>query len=575
MNRLNHRFDICIIGGGMAGICAAIAAARQGAKVAIVQDRPMFGGNSSSEIRVHVCGADRHNEIKNVRETGILEEIRMENLRRNPQRSYSVWDMVLYEKMLLESNITYFLNCSCMDAKVNRSRIRSITAWQLTTYTFHTIEADIFADCSGDGVLAALTGALHRVGREARSEYNESIEPEVADSKTMGMTCFFMAKDMGSPQPFERPSWAYEYPTEESFPHRYHNWIEMGYWWIELGGEDDSIADTEKIRDELLKIVYGMWDHIKNHGDHGAENWALDWIQFLPGKRESRRYLGDHVLTQNDVEAEGRFEDRVAYGGWTMDDHAPAGFQHPGKPTIFHPSPSPYGISYRCLYSKNIDNLMFAGRCASASHAAMSSTRVMGTAACMGQALGTAAAMAIKYKISPRAVGKSHITELQQSLLHQDAYIPWVPMVFNDLTRRAVLKASSGDPEPLRDGINRPVGDDQHAWIGKAGDSVEYTWKDLRHVDRAVLILDSALHKNVQLSHLQHDDQLNHVPEEMVKDLRLEIRSGGNWQPWRDIDDNYQRLVRLDVGAEVDGVRVIFDSTWGAPQVRVFAFYME
>lgn len=575
MEKLKHKYDLCVIGGGMAGICAAISAARLGVKVALVQDRPMFGGNSSSEIRVHVCGADRHNAILNIRETGILEEIRMENLRRNPQRSYSIWDTVLYEKALVEPNIDYFLNCSCMDARMSGSKIKSITAWQLTTYTFHTIEADIFADCSGDGILASFTGALYRVGREARSEFGESIQPEVADSKTMGMTCFFQAKDVGTPQPFEPPSWAYSYPTEESFPHRWHGWIEMGYWWVELGGEDDSIADTEKIRDELLKVVYGMWDHIKNHGDHGAENWALDWIQFLPGKRESRRYIGDHVLTQNDIEAEGRFDDLVAYGGWTMDDHAPAGFRFPGKPTIFHPAPSPYGISYRCLCSKNIRNLMFAGRCASASHAALSSTRVMGTAASMGQALGTAAAFAIKHKLSPREVGNSHIRQIQQSLLYQDAYLPWIPMEFNDLTRRAVLRASTGDPEPLRDGINRPVGDNLHAWVGQVGDSVEYTWKDLRHVSATMLIVDSALHKNVQMSHLQNDSQLNHVPEEMIKDIRVEIRSGGAWQAWRSIRGNYHRQVRIDISAEVDGVKVIFDSTWGADKVQVYAFCLE
>jgi len=292
VNRLNHKFDLCVVGGGMAGLCAAISAAREGARVAIVQDRPVFGGNSSSEIRVHVCGADRHGQIPNMRETGIIEEFRMENLRRNPSRSFSIWDTVLYEKALLEPNITRFLNCSCLDAKMDGPRVKSITAWQLTTYTYHTIEADIFADCSGDGILAPLTGALYRVGREARGEYGESIEPEVADSKTMGMTCLFQAKDTGSPQPFEPPSWANDYPTDDSFPHRGHHWLEMGYWWVELGGEDDSIADTEKVRDELLKIVYGMWDHLKNHGDHGAENWALDWVQFLPGKRESRRYIG-------------------------------------------------------------------------------------------------------------------------------------------------------------------------------------------------------------------------------------------------------------------------------------------
>lgn len=559
----------------MAGLCSAVAAARGGAKVAIMQDRPVFGGNASSEIRVHVCGADRHNQIKNMRETGILEEIRMENLRRNPQRSFSIWDTVLYEKALLEPNITRFLNCSCLDAKMDGSRIRSITGWQTTTQTYQTIEADIFADCSGDGILAPLTGAQYRVGREARSEYNESIEPEVADKKTMGMTILFQATDTGTPQPFEPPSWAHDYPTEESLPPRNHKWYEMGYWWLELGGEDDSIYDTENIRDELLKTTYGMWDHIKNHGDHGAENYAIEWIQFLPGKRESRRYIGDHVLTQNDVEAEGKFDDIVAYGGWTMDDHHPAGFKYEGKPTIFHPAPSPYGISYRCLYSKNIENLMFAGRCASASHAAMSSTRVMGTASSMGQALGTAAAMAVRNGISPREVGKSRIRELQQSLLRQDAYLPWVKQEFSDLTRRATLRATSGDPEPLRDGMNRPVGENAHAWTGRVGDSIEYTWKDLHEVKSVSLVLDSALQKLVQLSYHQRDNQLTSPPEEMTKDLRVEIRSGGQWQPWKTIKGNHHRLLRTSIGAEVDGVRVIFDSTWGAEAVRVFAFWME
>lgn len=575
MTRLSHSFDVCVVGGGMAGVCAAVAAARGGAKVAIVQDRPVFGGNSSSEIRVHVCGADRHNKIPNMRETGILEEIRLDNLRRNPQRSFSIWDTVLYEKILLEPNIAHFLNCSVMDARTDGRCIRSVTGWQTTTQTYHTIEADIFIDCSGDAILAPLTGAQYRVGREARAEYNESIAPDVADRKTMGMTCLFQAKDVGVPQPFEPPSWAYDYPTDECLPYRGHKWLEMGYWWLELGGEDDSIADTEKIRDELLKIVYGMWDHLKNHGDHGAENWALDWIQFLPGKRESRRYVGDHVLTQNDIEAEGRFDDIVAYGGWTMDDHHPAGFRYPGKPTTFHPAPSPYGISYRCLYSRNVDNLMFAGRCASASHAAMSSTRVMGTASSMGQAVGTAAAMAARLGISPREVGGSHIRQLQQSLLRQDAYLPWVAQEFSDLTRRAVLKASSGDPEPLRDGINRPVKDDTHAWTGRIGDSIEYTWKDIRAVRSATLIVDSALHRLIQMSYHQRDDQLTRPPEELARDIRIEIRSGGQWQPWRTIKNNHQRLVRTDINAEVDGVRAVFDSTWGAQSVRVFAFYLE
>ena len=580
--RISHRFDFCVVGGGMAGVCAAISAARAGVKVALVQDRPVLGGNSSSEIRVHVCGADRHGKIPNVRETGILEELRLENLRRNPQRSFSMWDTVLYEKAMAEPNLRLFLNCSCLDAKMDGAagasvpngrdkRIQSITGWQLTTQTYHTIEADLFADCSGDAILAPLTGAEFRVGREARSEYGESIEPEVADKKTMGMTCLFQAKDMGSPQPFEPPAWANDYPTEADLP-RHHGWLEMGYWWVELGGENDSIHDTEKIRDELLKITFGIWDHLKNHGDHGAENWALDWVQFLPGKRESRRYVGDHVLTQNDIESEGRFSDIVAYGGWTMDDHHPAGFLYKGPPTIFHPAPSPYGISYRCLYSKNVENLMFAGRCASMSHAAMSSTRVMGTASTMGQAVGAAGALAIKGKTSPREV---EIKALQESLLRQDAYLPWVKQEFSELTRTAELKASSGDPEPLRDGTNRPVGEDQHCWEGRIGDSIEYTWDRPRMTASATLILDSALNRLIAMSHHQKDNQLTHVPEEMTKDLRLEIRTSDGWKLWRNVKGNHQRLLRIEIGVPATGVRATADSTWGSEKARVYAFYMD
>ncbi|MGQ9455201.1 MAG: FAD-dependent oxidoreductase [Armatimonadota bacterium] len=575
MKTVRHRFDFCVVGGGIAGVCAAVSAARMGAKTAIVQDRPVFGGNSSSEMRVHVCGADRHGKIPNMRETGILEELRLENLKRNPQRSFSMWDTILYEKIITQPNLTHFLNCSVLDAQMEENRIKSVTGWQLTTYTYHTIEADIFADCSGDAVLAPLTRAEYRLGREARSEFNESHQPEVADCKTMGMTCLFQARDMGSPQPFEPPAWAYDFPTEDSFAHRSHGWIEMGYWWIELGGEKDSIADTENIRDELLKIVFGMWDHIKNHGDHGAENYAIDWIQFLPAKRESRRYVGDHILTQNDIESGGRFEDIVAYGGWPMDDHHPGGFWHRGEPTVFYPTPSPYGIPYRCMYSRNIENLMFAGRCASYSHAALSSTRVQGTGASVGQAVGTAAAIALRERVTPRQVGKAFIDKLQQSLLRQDAYIPWVRQRFSDLTMTASLLSSSGDPEPLRDGINRPVGDDGHAWTGKPGDSVWYMWDRPQFVRSAVFIFDSSLDKLIAMSYHGPYPALRSVPPTLVKDFRIEIRSGGEWQTWRRIEGNYQRLVQTSIEAEVDGVRAVFESTWGSDVVRVFAFYLE
>jgi hypothetical protein len=471
-----------------------------------------------------------------------------------------------------------FLNCSCLDAEMDGSRIVSVTGWQLTTYTYHTIKARMFADCSGDGVLAPLTNAQFRVGREARSEFNELIEPEVADNKTMGMTCLFQARDAGHPVTFEPLPWAHSFPADSDLPKDFHGYPVMGFWWVELGGEHDSIHDTETLRDELLRITYGIWDHIKNRGQHSAANWELDWVQFLPGKRESRRYIGDHVLNQNDVESQGKFDDLVAYGGWSMDDHDTAGFWafKKEKPsTIFHKAPSPYGIPFRSLYSKNIDNLFFAGRCASASHAAMSSTRVMGTGCSMGQAVGTAAVMAVRLDFSPRSVGQQHIRQLQQSLLWQDCYLPWVKQEFSPLTTGARLIASHGDPEPVRDGINRPVGTDLHAWEGKPGDYLEYSWEQPVTIATVTLIVNSALDKNIAMSYHQKDDQLTAVPEEMVKDIRIEINTGLGWQVFKKIAGNYQRLVRLEIDQQAIGIRVVFESTWGAETVRIYAFYVE
>lgn len=576
-----HTCDLCVIGGGMAGLTAALAAARRGATVVLMHDRPVYGGNASSECRVHICGADRHNHIKNMRETGILEEIRMENLYRNPNRNFSVWDTMLYEKIREEPNLAALANCSCMNAEMDGNRILSATGWQLTTQTYHRVEAKIYADCSGDGVLAPLTGAEYRVGREARSEYGEPIAPETADRRTMGMTCLFQSRQHDTPQSFSPPAWADRYDSCEMLPYgqRGHRWWQMGYWWVELGGEEDSIHDTERLRDRLLAIAYGVWDHIKNRCEHSreAENWALDWVQFLPAKRESRRYVGDHVLTQNDIEAEGRFDDLVAYGGWSMDDHHTAGFncvKVNAPPTRFHPAPSPYGIPYRSLYSRNIANLMFAGRDASCTHAAMSSTRVMGTGCSMGQALGTAAALAAGKGIDPKHLG-AHVQELQQALLRDDAYLPGIARTSSRKTERARLSASRGDPEPVRDGISRPVGKQSHCWMCRPGDWIAYRFEKSEQVSGVTVVLDSALDQNVALSYHQRDNQLSAPPPVMPKAFRIEALVEGVWRQVLHIGENHQRLRRFEVDMSCDGVRFILDQTWGAPETSLFAFEVD
>ena len=579
MRQETHHVDFCVVGGGLAGMCAAIAAARRGARVALMHDRPVLGGNASSEVRMWVGGAHGANN----RETGILEEIMLENFYRNPTANYSVWDSVLYEKARLEPNLTLLLNCSCNAAEMDGNRIVSVRGWQLTTETWHTVEAKYFADCSGDSILAPLTGAEFRVGREAAGEFGEDIEPAEADQHTMGMSCLIQTREMDHAVPYTPPDWANEYLTDDDLPNRGHEVVGNNFWWIELGGEDDSIHDTERLRDELLKVTFGVWDHIKNRGDHGADNWAIEWIGFLPGKRESRRYVGDHILTQNDVRAEGKFDDLVAYGGWSMDDHHPGGIRYAGPPTIFHPAPSPYGIPYRSLYSRNIANLWFAGRNISATHAALSSTRVMATCAIIGQAVGTAAAIALQAGLSPRGVYEQRIGEVQAALMEDDCYLPWHARETPVLTREARLAASDGDPEPLRNGHDRPINGADNGWTGPVGGWVEYAWDGARKISQVRLVFDSDLDRisrkgdrdgwvNMRACYTLHDPHLA-LPGTMIRAFRIEALSAdGVGQTVARVDNNRQRLVRLSVNVETNALRLIPEATWGATEAHVFSF---
>jgi FAD-dependent oxidoreductase family protein len=566
-----HRVDFCVVGGGLAGMCAAIAAARRGTRVLLMQDRPVLGGNASSEIRMHVCGAHGKNHL----ETGIIEEILLENRYRNALRNFSIWDSVLYEKVRFEPNVTLLLNCSCNDLQMDGDRIRSIVGWQLTTETWHTVEADLFADCSGDSILAPLSGAEFRVGREARAELGEDIEPDAADKKTMGMSCLIQARETDRPQAYIPPVWANVYATDEDLPHRGHDDFGTNYWWIELGGEQDSIHDSERIRDELLKVAFGVWDHIKNRGDHGADHWVLDWVGFLPGKRESRRYVGDHVLNQNDVRTEGRFEDLVAYGGWTMDDHHPGGMRWPGKPTVFHPAPSPFGIPYRSLYSRNVANLFCAGRNISASHAALSATRVMATCATIGQAAGTAAAIAIRDGLSPRGVTEQRVAELKQALMEDDCYLPWNARRVPALSRQARLTASEGDPEPLRNGLDRPIGGADNGWTGSVGAWVAYAFDQVQPVRRLRLVFDSDLNRPEKNEHANRslDWEPVGVPQTMTRAFRVEaLDESGAWQTIARHENNYQRLVWIGTDVRTRAIRFVPEATWGAPSAHLFAW---
>jgi hypothetical protein len=571
MKEVFHKTDLCVVGGGLAGLCAAIAAARCGLKVVLMHDRPVPGGNASSEIRMWPSGSRGENN----RETGIIEEIILENYYLNPLSNYSIWDSILYSKARYQKDITLLLNCSCTNLEMQNNRIKAVKGWQLTTETWHNVDAEIFADCSGDSILAPLSGAEFRVGRESREEFHEDIEPVVGDKSTMGLSCLIQARETNSPQKFIAPDWACKFDTDEYLHNRPHRIDETNYWWLEVGGINDSIYDTEQIRDELLKIAFGVWNHIKNHGEHNADNWVLDWIGFLPGKRESRRYVGDYILTQNDVRAEGKFHDIVAYGGWPMDDHNPLGFNYPGEPTVFHPAPSPYGIPYRCLYSRNIENLMFAGRNISVTHAALSSTRVMRTCSIIGQAVGTAAYIAVKKQTSPRGVYEKYIEELQCKLMESDCYIPWHTRPISELSKKAVLTASEGDPEPLRNGIDRPTGSNDNGWEGELNSWVQYSFERPHNIKQVRLIFDSDLNrKNMGLRccYPLNMEPYN-VPKTIIKQFKIEAQiEHGKWETVFSENNNYQRFVCVPINVCANVIRFVPQATWGSKNVHLFSF---
>ncbi|MBI3986853.1 MAG: FAD-dependent oxidoreductase [Lentisphaerae bacterium] len=582
--------DVCVVGGGMSGLCAALAAARRGARVVLAHDRPVFGGNASSEIRVGIIGADRCGAVPHARETGLIEEIRLRNLASNPGMDWCLWDLLLYEMAREEPNLTALMNASCLDATLEAGRIAAVTAWQLTTETRHAVHAPVFIDASGDGILAALSGADTRIGREARAEYDEPAAPAVADARTMGMTCYFCARREQTPSAFTPPPWAHVYETDDRLPygapgHDARHVVErggrrfrLGHWWIELGGEADGIHDTEELKHELLRIVLGVWDHIKNRGDHDAGNFRLEWLQFLPGKRESRRILGDYVLNQRDCEKAPVFPDTVAYGGWPMDDHDPRGFYKTAAPTIFHPCASPYGIPYRCLYSRNVPNLMMAGRNISATHMALSSTRVMATCATLGQAAGTAAAMAVARGIAPREVGRSHLRDLQQTLMLEDCHLPGFALEVPPVTRRFALSSSHGDPSVLWNGTDRQVGDRRNCLDLPAGGWVALEAPEPCAVKCLDVVCDSDLSTQIVTMDYAEEYPAGHraLPAGLVSSFRVSVRAGERWEPLATVSKNARRQLRIPIGRSVTGLRLDgFETVGGAAAASVRLFRMS
>ena len=421
--------DAVIVGGGVSGVAAALAAGRAGVRTALIQDRPMLGGVSSPECSpgnaVMITGASNYHN-RNAREAGIMEELKNTNLYRQHCGCGCVWSQVLLSALEACPCVTVLLNTSVNGVETSGTRITAVKAYGLTSGLHWTIRGKYFVDASGDGFVGFAAGAAYRMGREGRDEFGESLAPETPDQLTMGSSIAFRASDTGRPVKFVPPAKYHVFASDDDLPYRPHGATTAGYYWLEYGGTLDTIADDAEIYAKLREIVYGVWDHIKNRGDHHAENYRLDWISPVAGKRESRRFEGDYMLSQRDLEAAGRFDDEVAYGGWPVDLHPPQGIFHPGHPGSPPPRfyPDVYPIPFRALYSRNIENLLFAGRDISASHVALGSARVMGTCGIEGQAVGTALALLVKYGVTPRELVRNHMRELRQMLDAEDLTIP-------------------------------------------------------------------------------------------------------------------------------------------------------
>lgn len=442
--------DLVVVGGGVAGTCCALTAARAGIKVILIQDRPVLGGNASSEVRLWLLGATAHMHNNNrwAREGGVLDEILVENMYRNKEGNALIFDTVLLEKVVSEPNITLLLNTAVIEvSKSGPDTIEGVRAFCSQNSTMYEAKAPLFCDASGDGVVGFLSGAAFRMGAEASSEFGEKFAPSHEYGELLGHSIYFYTKDTGKPVKFVAPSYALDDITK--IPrYRSFNSKESGcrLWWIEYGGRLDTVHDTEKIKWELWKVVYGVWNYIKNSGEFpDAENLTLEWVGHIPGKRESRRFEGPYMLTQQDIVEQHTFYDAVSFGGWSIDLHPADGIfsEKPGC-NQWH-SRGIFQIPYRCMYSRNITNLFLAGRIISASHVAFGSTRVIGTCSNSAQAVGMAAAQCIHRNLLPAGISApEQMADLQRELIRNGQFIPGVKLEDGeDLARQALIETSS------------------------------------------------------------------------------------------------------------------------------------
>ena len=577
-------FDLVVVGAGPAGLGASLAAARLGLKVALIQDRPLVGGNASAEIKVPPVGYIGSPPDK-INVTGLADELFGE------QRGAA--DQARLDRAVQsEKNLRLFLNTRATGVQMaDKEAIDSVVAQHVKTGQRTRFKAPLFMDCTGHGWIGTYAGAEYLMGQESKSQFNESMAPETARRLTQGNSLNNAEfKTHKQPVAFSCPAWAHPWTQSSDFePLGSHTRLNdpvrppnfdvpsrgkgrnpgnhpyggaTGVWWVEYGGIANTIDDAEKIRDELFRINLGLWNYAKNHNPETREQnrcRELVWLNHVPGVRESRRLVGDYVMTQNNFDDPTPTADAVAFTDWGIDLHHPEGFWVRGNDGIHVYKGRRVGIPYRTLYSKNIRNLFMAGRCHSATQLAFAGTRVMRPMCATGQAAGTAAALARKYQTSPRGVYEKHLDELQQQLLKDGCFIPGVqgkdPL---DLARTATLTASSfaegAEPANVVNGWNRVVGKNRNAWA-PAPQQLPPHWVQLAFQEPATI------------------GEIHLTFEKQGADCRLEVRQGGTWQQVAKVPSRSARrhVIKVKTG-EADALRVVADSdsSIGICEIRAY-----
>ncbi|MGD1892500.1 MAG: FAD-dependent oxidoreductase [Cyclobacteriaceae bacterium] len=533
--------DLVIVGGGMSGVCAALTAAREGVQVVLVQDRPVLGGNASSEVRLWILGATSHmgNNNRWSREGGVIDEILLENVYRNKEGNPLILDTILLEKIHEAPNITLLLNTAVYGVeKTSARKVSMLRAFCSQNSTQYELKAPLFCDASGDGIVAFLAGASFRMGAEPAHEFDEGFAPDVEDyGELLGHSIYFYTKDIGQPVNFVAPSFALQNAGELPRIRNYQLQNDgCRLWWVEYGGRMDTIHQSEEIKWELWKVVYGIWHHVKNSGEFPeAENLTLEWVGTIPGKRESRRFIGDYILNQRDVVEQRTYADAVAYGGWSLDLHPADGIYSDKMGCNQWHSKGVYQIPYRCYYSKDIENLFLAGRIISASHVAFGSSRVMATCAHGAQAVGMAAAICHQQGVMPsHLLLPDRMQELQQRLNERGQSIPGVPLADEkNLVHQAQVKASSTYQlnELPYDGPWTSLGDGSAQMLPlRAG--TNYQYRLLVHANEATTLV-----AELRIS----EKPENYTPEITLRQLKIELSSGEQY-----ITLNFERELEVD-----------------------------